>query len=377
MLIKVLHVVGIMNKGGIETFVLNVVRHMDRRRFTSEILCTTPGIGAYEPELDELGVPVHKIGEEFSSYKGKLRYIGQYRTYKKWFDAHEYDVVHVHGSHAFDTAIAVKAGMDSRNRSAIIAHSHTTFGEHAVLNSVFAKYLAKTNITRLACSEPAAEWMFGKRSSHVLVKNGIDTEEFRFDIDSRYKLREELGISTNETVVTQVGRLVPVKNHEFMFDVIARAQSEGVQCKLLLVGDGPDRSNLERRTEELGIARSVLFLGLRSDVSAILSASDVFVMPSHYEGLGIAAVEAQASGLPTLVSDRVPCEVCVTELIKRLPISIRPEAWVNEIASTGFNLDARGQAFDRVRGSGYDIKQTVEDLAKLYCVAIRGDAYPK
>ena len=361
-----LHVVGIMNKGGIETFVLNVIRRMDRHRFISEILCTVPGTGAYEPELDELGVPVHKIGREFSSFKGKLRYIGQYRTYKKWFATHDYDIVHVHGSHSFDVAIAVKAAMDSRNCCAIIAHSHTTFGEHAVLNSVFAKYLAKANITRLACSEAAAEWLFGKKSSYVLVKNGIDVEKFRFDIERRYRLREEMDISTDEIVVVQVGRLVPVKNHAFMFEVIARAQNEGTKCKLLVVGDGPDRSKLEQRAAKLGIMQSVLFLGLRSDIPAILSASDVFVMPSLYEGLGIAAIEAQASGLLTLVSDQLPDEACVTEFAKRLPINIGSEIWADEISSTSAILDARKRAFDKIRRSGYDIKQTVEELARLY-----------
>lgn len=367
---KILHVVGIMNKGGIETFVLSVVRNIDRHRFMSEILCTIPGTGAYESELNKLGVPVHKIGEEFSSHKGKLRYVGQYRAYKKWFDAHEYDIVHIHGSHAFDVAIAVKAVTDSRSCCAIVAHSHTTFGEHVVLNGACAKYLAKADITRLACSDEAAGWLFGKGSSYVLVKNGIDTEKFRFDAERRYKLREEMGILTNETVVAQVGRLVPVKNHEFMFNVIARTQKEGMRCKLLVVGDGSDRSKLEQRAAELGIAQSVLFLGLRSDIPAILSASDVFAMPSLYEGLGIAAIEAQASGLLTLVSNQVPSEACVTNLAKRLPINMGPEVWANEIASTCVDLDARERAFGEIRRSGYDIRNTVRELAKLYSAAV-------
>ena len=355
-----------MNKGGIETFVLNVVRNIDRHRIISEILCTIPGTGAYEPELDELGVPVHKIGEEFSSYKGKFRYVGQYGAYRKWFDAHEYDVIHIHGSHAFDTAIAVKAATDSRNRFAIIAHGHTTFGEHVALNGVFAKYLAKANITRLACSEQAAKWLYGKKSSYILVQNGIDTERFRFDIKSRCGLRKELGISTDETVVVQVGRLVTVKNHAFLFDVIAHLQSEGIRCKLLVVGDGPDRLMLERYATELGIDGRVSFMGLRSDISEILSASDVFVMPSYYEGLGIAAIEAQASGLPTLISDRIPSEACVTGLARRLPIDKNTRSSVNEIASICTDLDTRELAFNKVRSSGYDIKQTVQELARLY-----------
>lgn len=370
-MVRVLHVVGIMNKGGIETFVLNVVRHTDCRRVMSEILCTTPGTGAYEPELARIGVPVHKIGEEFSSYKGKLRYVGQYRTYRKWFDAHEYDVVHVHGSHAFDTAIAVKAAEDSYNRCAIIAHSHTTLGEHTYLNSMFAKYLAKANITRLACSEPAAEWLFGKKSSHVLVRNGIDTEGFRFDTENRIKLREGLGVSKNETLAVQVGRLVPVKNHAFIFDVIARACREGIRCKLLVVGDGPNRSALERYATELGIDDRVSFMGLRSDISDILSASDVFVMPSYYEGLGIAAIEAQASGLPTLISDQIPGEACVTDTAKQLPINTGPEVWVDEIASISADCDTRKWAFSKVRDSGYDIKQTVQELTELYSTLLQ------
>ena len=377
MLIRVLHVVGIMNKGGIETFVLNVVRYMDRNRIASEILCTMPGSGAYEPELDELGVPVHKIGEVFSSHKGKLRYIGQYRTYKKWFDEHEYDVVHIHGSHAFDMAIAVKAATDSRNHCAIIAHSHTAFGEHVLLNSVFAKYLAKADITRLACSELAAEWLFGKGSQHVLVRNGIDTEKFRFDVKNRYRLRKELGVSAGETVVVQVGRLVPLKNHAFLFEVIACAQSEGIRCKMIVVGDGPDRSKLEQRATELGIAQSVLFLGLRADVSAILSASDVFAMPSHYEGLPLAAVEAQASGLPTLLSSNVARETALSDFAKFLPIDEDVGAWCDELQSLSKGSECREaerqKAVEVVQHAGFDIGMTIDQLSSIYMEIVRSE----
>lgn len=368
-MIKILHVVGIMNKGGIETFILNVVRHLDRSSFESEILATVPGTGAYEPDLAELGIPVHKIGEELSSYRGKLRFFRQYRVYRKWFAAHRYDVIHIHGSHAFDIAIAVKAAMDSRNKCTIIAHSHTASGEHGKLNKLFAKYLAKANIVRLACSEPAAKWLYGKESSYSILRNGIDTEAFRFDAKNRNRIRKELNILPEEVVVTQVGRLVPVKNHAFSFDVISHAHHDGVRCKLLVIGDGPDRPMLERYAFESGIDRLVLFLGLRSDISEILSASDVFVMPSHYEGLGIAAVEAQASGLPTLVSDHIPNETCITDLARRLPIDLGPQAWVDEIKSASIDLDARERAFKAVERSGYDIEQTIQQLARLYRTA--------
>lgn len=370
MLIRVLHVVGIMNKGGIETFVLNVVCHMDRNHIVSEILCTMPGTGAYEPELDELGIPVHKIGEEFSSYEGKLRYIGQYRTYKKWFDEHEYDVVHVHGSHAFDLSIAVQAIADSKYKSAIIVHSHTASGDHVFLEKVFAKHLSHAPIVRLSCSKPAAQWMFGSQASYRLIKNGIDAEAFRYDNVKRSEIRKELGISSSDRVIVHVGRLVPVKNHPFLIDVLLYMLDKGIPVKMVFVGDGPDREQLERRTKELGISDSVLFLGSRADVPAILSASDAFAMPSYHEGLPLAAVEAQASGLPTLLSANVADEAAFTDLAEFLPIDEGIGPWVKRLNSifqdSVSRQGQRQEAVDSVKQAGFDIETTVKQLSSIY-----------
>lgn len=374
-MIKVLHVVGIMSEGGIESFVLNVIRHMESSCFEFEILSTIPGSGTYEPELAELGITVHKIGEELSSYNGKFRYVGQYKSYRNWFDEHNFDIVHIHGSHAFDVSIVVKAAVDSRQKSSIIAHSHTSFGEHIILNKLFSMYLAKANILRFACSESAGIWLFGSESSYSIIKNGIDTDKFAFDSERREAIRNTLGISPDELVLAHVGRLVPVKNQAFLIDVISDARREGVRCKLLVVGDGPERPVLENYATKLGIMHAVYFLGLRSDIAAILSASDVFAMPSNYEGLGIAAIEAQAAGLPTLLSTNVPDETSVTDLAKSLPTDMGHKIWVDEIASIGVDLYSRKQACRKVKDSGYDIEQTVQQLTRLYMTAVDSSYY--
>lgn len=377
-MIKVLHVVGIMDKGGIETLILNVVRHMDRDCFEFAILCTIPGKGAYEPELSKLKVPVHKVGEKFSSCKGKLRYIGQYRTYREWFSTHCFDIVHIHGSHAFDTSIAVKAALDSRSCGAIIAHSHTEFGEHAWLNAFFAQYLARMPITRLSCSEPASKWLYGKKAFSVpIIKNGINVESFRFNKMARERVRSELAIAPTDRVAVHVGRLSPVKNHVFLFKILVRLRSNNAPIKLLLVGDGPEKQRLKDLAEKMGVSESVYFLGLRSDVSAVLAAADIFMMPSFHEGLPLAAVEAQASGLPTLLSSNIAKEAAFTNLAKLLPISPDEKEWVEEVQLlTVFNDNwesARSEAADMVRRAGYDISDAVSDLSDLY-MAVFGKA---
>lgn len=369
-MIKVLHVVGIMNKGGIESLVLNIVQHSDRVAIRQEILCTIPGDGAYEPELAAMGVPVHKIGEEFSSHTGRLRYIGQYREYRKWFDRHEFNIIHIHGSHAFDVSIAAKAALDSKSEWKVVVHSHTASGEHARLNSVFSKYLSKAPVIRLSCSKPAANWLFGKGSAYTLVKNGIDVDKFRFNSVSRSALRKDLGLSADDKVLVHVGRLVPVKNHALLFNAVSQMHREGNPCKLLLVGDGPDREKLQDLTRELGIDQSVLFLGLRSDIPAILSASDVFVMPSYHEGLPMAAVEAQASGLPTVLSANVARETAISDQTEFLSIDEGATPWVAELSAllsgNGCSGARRSEAAEFVKASGFDIHATVNQLTTVY-----------
>ena len=177
--------------------------------------------------------------------------------------------------------------------------------------------------------------------------------------------------------MVQVGRLVPLKNHAFLFEVIACAQSEGIRCKMIVVGDGPDRSKLEQRATELGIAQSVLFLGLRADVSAILSASDVFAMPSHYEGLPLAAVEAQASGLPTLLSSNVAREAALSDFAKFLPIDEDVGAWCDELQSLSKGSECREaerqKAVEVVQHAGFDIGMTIDQLSSIYMEIVRSE----
>lgn len=366
-MIKILHIVGILNKGGIETLILNIARAIDRDRFQIDVLCTIPGIGEYEEEFKKAGSSIYKIGNSFCSYKGKTRFIEQYNTYLKWFNMHSYDIIHINGSHAFDTAIAVKAALSSKSCNRVVVHSHNASGDHPNLNRIASRYLASAQVKRIACSESAAKWMFGSRASDVtILNNGIDIAKFQFNFQARCRLRRELNVANDEVFLLNVARLAKQKNQKFLIELMRLLDRDGRrQCKLAIVGEGPEKTKLENLSKSFKLNNIIIFLGSRSDIPELLSAADVFVLPSLYEGLGIAAIEAQAAGLPTLLSNFVPPEADVSPLARHLPIDAT-EVWASEISSIEIGENSRGDANDLVFRSGYDIHNTVNKLIEIY-----------
>lgn len=368
-MINVLHVAGIMNRGGLETFVMNVFRSIDSRRFHCDVLCTIPGKGDYDEELSKMGAKVFNIGDSFQSSSGKLRFINQYRQYKKWFSAHSYDVIHIHGSHAFDNSLAVEAALKS-GCSTVICHSHTNDGDHKRLNATMSRLLCKRPIVRIACSEQAGEWLFGPSADFEIIKNGIDVDNFSFNSESRKRVRAEFAIPENARVIVHTGRLVAVKNQSFLLDVFSALQSSDTgRWLLFLIGEGQDRAFLENKVAALGLENSVHFLGLREDVARLLSAADIYIMPSLHEGLPLAVVEAQANGLPVLISSGVSPETKLLNSTRVLALDDGCETWARmaeELALRGECTDARVRAAVSVKSAGFDISQTVNRLQTIY-----------
>lgn len=367
-MLRVLHVVGKMDKGGLETFVMNILRHNKSNSIDYGVLCTIPGVGDYEDEVRNCGASIYHIGKTFQAHKGKLRFLSQYLEYRRWFRSHMFSVIHIHGSHAFDNLIAVKAALDSGCKR-VICHSHTNDGLHKRLNALSAIYLRSLPIVRLACSKQAGEWLYGQSSCFEVIKNGIDVERFTFLDSLRTDYRQLLGISQGVNVIAHTGRLVDVKNQSFLLDImkILLTNTPGGWI-LLLIGAGENEEKLRKKACSLGVASQVQFLGLRDDISAILAASDVYVMPSIHEGLPLAAVEAQANGLPTLISTGMSPETRLLSSTRVLDLSFGPTAWAREVAS----LVSAGQASNRqvaaghVRDAGFDISATAQRLREIY-----------
>lgn len=309
--------------GGIESFLYNVLRCMDMTGLDVDIAvaCLRPGI---------FTVPLERLGVRFVQLSGSPRaFVRNYLRFSALLRRKHYDAVHVNVFHALSLVYlpaAKRAGVPIR-----IAHAHgadlreSRTRQAKLLVHRLGKLLFSRYATELwACSSAAADFLFSKsilrKQAYTFIPNGIDLSRFRFDAAERERVRSELRIQ-DCFVVGTVGRLSPEKNHSLLLDVFAALVRQRPSSRLLLVGEGGERRRLEQKAAALGVADRVIFYGVTDRVERLLWAMDVFAFPSQFEGLGIAAVEAQAAGLPVVCSEQLPREALVTPWVRRVPPS--------------------------------------------------------
>lgn len=364
-MIRVLQVVGKMDRGGIETFLMNVYRSIDRQKVQFDFLTvSTDTPGAYDREILELGGRIYQIP---SRRQGWLR---QYRALHRFFKEHpEHLIVHAHVSSLTNVAplrVASKHGVKCR-----VIHGHSTNQGgskiHQYLHRVNRLNVDKYATDFFACSELAANWIYPKsiirRDQYRVILNGIETSQFAYNEIARENTRNQLGVE-GKYVVGHVGRFHPVKNHQFLIDVFARLLASERDSVLLLVGDGKLRTDIEKKVRSLGLSDKVMFLGVRSDISDLLQAMDVFVLPSFHEGFGVVLVEAQAAGLPCYVSSTVTREVDITGLVEFIDLNDSIEVWADTVLE---RKDLQRKTMDKVvRAQGYDIEQIARCLQIWY-----------
>ncbi len=378
--IRVLHVLGSLNRGGAETWLLNVLRHIDRDRFRLDFAVHTDQPAAHDNEARALGA---RILPCLSPHR-PLRYLRNLRRILR--SEGPYDVVHSHVHHFSGIVLcqAHRCGVPTR-----LAHSHSdTSGPDRAAGMARRGYLKLTErlVRRhatlgLAASGKAATALFGsgwrddpRWRTHYC---GIDLQPFR-ETSDRDLLRREIGLPLDATVVGHVGRFVPPKNHRFLLDVFAELSRRLPLAHLVLIGDGEERPAIEGFVRRLGLEGSVTFAGLRSDVPRLLSgAVDVFAFPSLHEGLGLALLEAQAAGLPCVLSDAVPTEVdVVLPLMRRIPLDGPRDAWVAAILDAigrPRGVPQRAAALAALEESDFNIRNSVRRLEDLYSGTLRTD----
>ena len=355
-MIRVAQVMGYMDGGGVEQVVMNYYRHIDRSRVQFDFLvCEGSGMVPRD-EVESLGGRVFMV----PSYKNLSCYM---RELERLFREERWSIVHSHVNalSVFPLRAAKRAGVSMR-----IAHSHSTAGK-----GEFAKNAVKTVLKRfsnvypthrMACSRYAGEWLFGKGADFGILYNAIDLSQFLFDAEARAQARADLGIVGGQTVIGHVGRFMPQKNHRFLIDAFALAARRRSDLVLVLVGAGEGEESARSLAVELGVASRVMFLGQRSDVDRLYQAFDAFALPSLYEGLPLVSVEAQAAGLPCLLSDRITREVDVTGTVRFLPID-DPAVWAEALYAVepDERMGIRGADF-----ADYDINRATERLAARY-----------
>lgn len=355
--IRILQIVNYMDRGGLETMLMNCYRHIDRNAVQFDFMVHRDFRAAYDDEIESLGGRIFRMPRlnPFSpAYK---------KAVKEFFLQHpEYKIVHCHQDclSAIPLKIAKQCGVPVR-----IAHSHNSNQDRNWKFVIKSHYMKKTPAVAthfFACSEDAGKFMFPGQAVTV-IKNGIETEKFSFDPAIRRDVREELGLK-EELVLGHVGRFMPQKNHAFLIDVFAKVHERNADAKLLLVGEGPCESEIREKVCRAGLSEQVLFLGLRADVDRLLQAVDVCVMPSLYEGLSLSTVEAQTSGAYCVFSDTVSAECKMTDNVEFLSLDENLSAWAEHIIS-GAPAE-RTDKSAQIAANGYDIRTTARYLHDFY-----------
>lgn len=371
---RVLHIVGAMNRGGAETLLMELYRHIDRTKIQFDFLIYnySEQPGAYDEEILSLGGRIYNAKRRF--YRGPISYC---KELKDFFEAHpEYSIVHAHQykTSGYMLAMAKKCGVKTT-----IAHSHIAFPTIDFLRRC-ADYVGKKMMVRstdyyFGCSEDALIELTDKgadNKTRFVIKNAIDSEKFSFSNEKRILWRKNLGASDSTFVLGNVARFTYQKNHEYLVRVFAEILKDKEDSLLVLVGVGSKEQETKELVRELGVENKVLFMGSRGDVNDIVNAFDVFVMPSRYEGLGIVLIEAQANGLPCVISaDVIPDEADVQAgLVTRVSLQQTVSEWAAACIKCCKRMEP-ACAKTAVEKAGYDIKKVAKWLEGFYMSHIK------
>ena len=373
--IRILNVVGRMDRGGIETLIMNVYRQIDRSKVQFDFLAHYGKENAdYNEEIRALGGRIYEMPVIKSTTK---TYYGRFFTYcralKKFFKEHpEYHVVHGHMTNtaAIYMPIAKKYGKVTHT----IAHSHLTQTQKTVSRlaalgtDVLRAPIRKEATDYFACSEMAALWLYKQEDLDAgrvhIIPNGVHTEKFDYNPEKRQAVRRDLGVE-DAIVLGHVGRFFPQKNHSQLLDIFCHYHAVHPNAVLLLVGEGELQEEMRQKAERLGLGDSVRFLGLRSDVEDLMQAMDLFLMPSLYEGLPVVGIEAQAAGLPMVVSTEITEELNITGQVHFVPLAEAPDVWAKVIDDTIGRYE-RASTVEMMKKAGYDIETTAAFLQDFY-----------
>lgn len=352
--IVVAQIVGKLAHAGVEAVVNNYFKHINRDKFCYIIYYFENSPSAPPEDMVEMGAEY--VATPFLSNP-----LGFISFCRRSFIENHVDIVisNLNTLSILPLFAAWRAGIPVR-----ISHSHSTAGK-GEFKRTMAKHVLKMfshlfTTDYVACSRLAGEFQFGRRfcdSGHVtIMRNAIDTCHYSFDPQARKQIREEFGILAGCLVIGHVGRFVAQKNHSYLLDVFHGYIESGKDARLLLVGDGPLRGQIESKARILGLQDKIIFTGNIGFVGDLYSAMDVFLMPSNYEGLSVVTVEAQCSGLPCILSMEMSDETRITDSTLMLPISHKDiNLWVEAISNASMNADARGKAAQQVKEAGYDI----------------------
>lgn len=354
-MIRVLQVIGSLGYAGVEAVVMNYYRHVDRRKVKFDFITCSQKPERYDEEISRLGGRIYRMPSRSGN---PLDYM---LALSKLINKNGYRIVHIHqnsASMAMDAMVAKWCGVPT-----IIGHSHNTRCNVLWQHRLFRPIVNHVLTHRFACSEEAGRWVFGKREDVSIVNNAIDTDLYRFSVETREKVRSELRLQ-DKFVVGFVGRLHEQKNPFRVLEIFRDLLAARPKACLMIVGGGNLEDELRQKCKDLKITDHVMFMGRRNDVNEMLMAMDVFLFPSLFEGLGLVVVEAQATGLPCVISENVPAPD-LTKRVRRLYLADGNEKWVEALTGADDSYN-RGEAPEQIAMGGYSIAKEAEKLQDFY-----------
>lgn len=360
--IRVLNLFTIMNRGGAETMVMNYYRNLDRSKVQFDFMVHREERGAYDDEIEALGGRIYRMcsiyPQNFKIYKKKL---------KVFFDEHkEYKIIHGHMSElgAFAYQAAKDAGVPVR-----ICHAHNAphgFDIKTLFREYF-KFKSNKHLThRFICGQASGEWLFGKKykDKFILMNNAVDCESFICNNQISTNMRKKLEIE-DKLVIGHIGRFNVQKNHSFIIDVFSEIYKKDSNMVLLLTGTGELEEEIKEKVRKLGLVNVVKFLGVRSDIPEIMQAIDIFLFPSLFEGLPVTLVEAQAAGVKCFISDCIPKQVILTDLVEVISLKRGKKYWAEQIFKAKNNINKKNM-YSVMRKVNFDIKDNAKWLSNFY-----------
>lgn len=362
----------VMDRGGAEAMTMNYFRNMDRSKVTFDFLVHRDYHAAYEDEIAALGGRIYRICPPYPQ-----NWLQYQKTIRRLFREHpEYRIIHCN---MMELGFPAYAAAKSCHVPVRICHAHTAPENEKItvkflIRQTYKKLMGSFVTHKFACGQKAAEWVFGKDISDVIyMKNAVDAAQFRYAPDVEREVREEFGLG-DRYVVGHVGRFFEPKNHPFIVRIFAEIAKRDENAVLMLVGGGELDDAIMNRTkkafEDLGLSDRVIFTGVRTDVNRLLQAFDVFILPSLCEGFPVVMVEAQAAGLPCIMSDKVTTECDLTGNVEVVALADGADAWADAILA---HRDRRRKTdcYEQIVQAGYDIRENARWLQNFYLNAVK------
>ena len=346
-------------RSGVASFLMNYYRHIDREKIQFDFLSYVLLENNYSQEIQRLGGIVYNA----PSYK---RHLFKYINFVRDVIVNgNYDIIHCHQFllSVISLSIAKKRGIKTR-----IIHSHNNFissrGKRLFVY-LFRNFWPIFATDFFACSEDAANFLFGKKCEYKIFNNAVEPERFMFNNIVRKSIRNDLCLTEDAFVIGYVARFDKEKNHVFLIDVFQHILRQNINTYLLLVGTGILQDKVKKYVKNLNISNNVLFYGISDKVHELYSIIDVFVFPSLFEGLPITGVEAQCAGIPVIASLNIPKAMQITPLVCWLDLKMGPEKWA-EKALEYLPSRKRADMTNLITQNGYNIKIECKKLEAEY-----------